>query len=757
MAEAAPPPPIEDVTVDLYQRPSSPSSLPLPFHHLARPSTAAPSSDDDDSADITPFIHSADPEHPALPSTPTRSSSSSASSSSSSSAYSCSSSPLSWRYAVASVGCCLVTCSLLLASVGVVLTLAAEGRLVELPQVRASILSLGLWLHPNDPLPPCDAHPWLSAGSIQRTDPQPSLLLAPLDTFLVQHCLGWGVDAVDPALDTSASSPSNCTRSVPITSPSVVTSSSPLPTPSTSHLTCNLSPASVMSTFFPDQLALYPGVLTHLPQPSCDRGVFVVMDEPYRDGMGNHMWSQAMDVALALALNATVVHDDFHASHAETEGMRMREAVFRLSEWDAPREWWDRCDPSSMVRRNEVTVEHVFYDFHPLNPALADLRAQIRLLQVILAREAGTLHMNATLDANSTFRFLDADSLNYTDVSLPRVDFISPGMTIHFKGIQLTHDSAYQGGLYPPAFAVSRIMEMRYISQQDGWRRKLFPMDLEDLEEGGGRRSGGSGSAVEQPLRSWRTSDLIHVAVPVRRGDVTAGTAGKDLKLVLDLRQRAVTDEAVVQLLAQMVNLTRALPSFDLPSFSSTSPIQLAGPDVLSRMRFTVYSEGRSEDFVELILALQALGLREEQVRLHLGGRPSWVFNLMVESDVNVLAPSSFSYAAACYFNTESLKVGSGWSWGRFWGCRNFVFAPWVRYVPAHPDGPVWSVRNISQPQTWRIEDEADFQQRLVRLLQRKFEQRRRLEPIVVDNYRGEYPPQWVYGQRRQRDVEIAV
>ena len=56
----------------------------------------------------------------------------------------------------------------------------------------------------------------------------------------------------------------------------------------------------------------------------------------------------------------------------------------------------------------------------------------------------------------------------------------------------------------------ARILEMRYLAQQDGWRARLFPQDLEDVDAAEDR--------AQKPLRSWRTSDRIHVAVHIRRG-----------------------------------------------------------------------------------------------------------------------------------------------------------------------------------------------------------------------------------------------
>ena len=759
-------------TPSTFPSPSHSQSAPLPHHAVVV------LSDDDDSGDCTPFIpgkdglsdvdEDDDDPLPSLPSTHERVASYDVASSPSSSSSSSLCLPkMGWQCSAATFGVCLLSPLFLLACVSLALSLTGDRRLLHsLQSHSSSLLHVNLsqmdWLQPGSSgqLPACEPHSRLKVASVDRSDQQPSLLLQSLDTLLVQQCLGWGVDPVEPIDPASSSDSSSSSSSYPSTCvpPPPPAPTSALTLPSTPlHLTCNLSPSSLMSTFFPSELLTYPGVLTHLPNPSCDTGVYVVIDEPYRDGMGNHLWSYAMAVSYAMAMNATVVHDDFHASHAETEGMRMREAVFRFEEWEVSREWWDRCTVDSSVRRNEVWVDYMHFDFNPLDPILAETRAKVRALQVGLAQEAGTAYMNASLEANTTYSYLDAETLSYAQVSLPRVDFISPGVTVRFKGIRLTHDFEYKEGLYPPSLHVSRVLEMRYLSQQDGWRKRLFPKDLEDLDTqvAEGKEEGAEVANVQRPLRSWRTSDRIHVAVPVRRGDVTAGTAGKELNMVLDLRHRVVTDDATMQLLAQLVNLTRALPSFNLSS--STSPTQLAGPDVLSRMLFTVYSEGKGEDFITLVQSIRALGLRDEQVRLQLGGRTSWTFNLMVESDVQVLAPSSFSYAAACYFNTESLKVGSGWSWGRFWACRNFVFAPWTRYTPNNPGTSVWSMNDLPHPQRWRMDNETDFQERLVRLVQRKAEQRRRLEPIVVDNYRPDYPPQWLYARREQHDQEIVV
>ena len=437
------------------------------------------------------------------------------------------------------------------------------------------------------------------------SDTSLSSLLYPTDALLVQTCLGWGVDSPLPIATSQCPSPSSSPPS---------SLAQPFNAASPHHLQCQLSPSSIISTFFPTHLALHPGLLTHFPTPSCSHGVYVIVEEPYRDGMGNAMWSYAISLAWAMALNATVIHDDFQNSHSESEGVRLREEVLRFSEWEASKEWWDRCAPTSSVRANEVWVEYQHFDFSPHDDLLYSTRDQVRSLQVSLASQANTGHMGASLTATSTVRFLSEQHGNYSEVTLPRVDFISPGVTVHFKGIRLTHDWEYKGSLYPPAIEVSRILEIRYLAQQDGWRDRLFPHDLDDLSGGrGGEMAATSG--LRAPFRSWRTSDRIHVAVPVRRGDVTRGTAGSDLTVNLDLRQRAVTDVAILQILQQTTALVKAIDAFNTsstpsPSSLSSLPATLTGTDLLSRFLITVYSEGNADDFAELIAGIVQLRLR---------------------------------------------------------------------------------------------------------------------------------------------------
>ena len=320
--------------------------------------------------------------------------------------------------------------------------------------------------------------------------------------------------------------------------------------------------------------------------------------------------------------------------------------------------------------------------------------------------------------------------------------------------------------MYAPSLEVSKLLEMRYLSQQDGWRRRLFPQDLEPpASKARGRQLGGLSTRgkLTRGSLSWQSSETIHVSIPIRRGDVTSGMAGNNLQFHLDLRNRVMTDQAVLGMINSSLQLIRAMPPslFNLSSSGSSlhssapSTVQ-SGQDIEDRLMLTVYSEGRPEDFAELHSGLLSLGLQPHQVRLQLGGRTSVMLALIVESDLVFLSPSSFSHAAACYFNTESLKVGSGWTIGRFWGCRNFHYARWTHFLPAQRNSSVFQSAAITQPQQWAIQDGDDFQSRLLRLVRRKEEQRRRLDPVVLDNYH-DYPPEWLFRSREQRDAEVQV
>ena len=552
--------------------------------------------------------------------------------------------------------------------------------------------------------------------------------LSHFDAALVQHCLGWGTDLTLPA-------------SSALTSPTASAAS---------LLTCQVSPATVMSTFFTRLHSLYPSVTTHQPSFSCHTGLYLVMDFPYRDGMGNSMWSYALGVGVAMALNATLVHDWFSATHDQEEGNMQRDAHFRFAEWEVSREEWDRCGPETSVKQHQRTIDTMYEEWLWNSEELHKTRTLIRQKQVELAQAANLTHLAASATATASYRFLNftsAASLSaaYASVSLPVVLHESPGITIHIKSFSLHQDWGYEPGMMAPSLAVAEVLEARYVAQQDEWRRRLQRDDS------------------EQARVSRLGMETVAVAIPVRRGDITMGTEGSALTIPLDLRQRVMTDAAVVQILNQTLTLVRNIRphsiTYNSSTFTSTLTSALSGQHILDRMRFTIYSEGSPAGFTRLIDSLTALGIPQSHIRLSLNGRASRVFSLLTEADVIYMAPSSYSYASACYFNSESVKIGSGWTYSRFAGCRNFVYAPWTRYLPREIKAgeKQLSASVIGREQEWHVEDEHDFVQRVVRLVERKREQRRRLEPIVVDNYSERYPITWTFRTKTmdQREMQL--
>jgi hypothetical protein len=259
----------------------------------------------------------------------------------------------------------------------------------------------------------------------------PAVRLTPLDAVVVQQCLGWGSEVQLDVLPSASS-----------LLPSSSSSSSPrrIASGAESLLTCSLSPSSMVSTFFSAYHSQFPGLLTHMPQLSCDRGVFVLIDNPYRDGMGNSMWSYGVAVSIAMALNATLVHDLFIATHDEAEGNNQRDSLFRFGEWEAHREWWERCAATTSVKQNIVWLDQVPFDWAANDPVMANARQRVRQLQVQLAAAANTSFMGQTLNATSSVRFLNTSSFLYETITLPRVDFISPGITVRVKAIYTTSE-----------------------------------------------------------------------------------------------------------------------------------------------------------------------------------------------------------------------------------------------------------------------------------------------------------------------------
>ena len=260
----------------------------------------------------------------------------------------------------------------------------------------------------------------------------PAVRLTPLDAVVVQQCLGWGSEV---ALDVLPSALSLLSSS----------SQRRLGSGAESRLTCSLSPSSMVSTFFSAYHSQFPGLLTHMPQLSCDHGVFVLIDNPYRDGMGNSLWSYALAVSIAMALNATLVHDPFIATHDEAEGNSQRDSLFRFGEWEAHREWWERCGAKTLVKQNTVWLDQQPYDWAANDPTLVATRQRIREIQVQQAAAANTSFMGQTLTGLSTVRFLNTSTFLYSNIQLPRVDFISPGITVRVKAIYATSELRQHG------------------------------------------------------------------------------------------------------------------------------------------------------------------------------------------------------------------------------------------------------------------------------------------------------------------------
>ena len=590
----------------------------------------------------------------------------------------------------------------------------------------AVVLLLVVFLFSNGASYGCD--PQLVAAAESFPLSASSTHLSHFDAALVQHCLGWGTDLLVPASSTLQPASAHS---------------------ATTALTCQLSPATVMSTFFPHLHTLYPSVTSHQPAFSCHRGLYLVLDWPYRDGMGNSMWSYALGVGVAMALNATLVHDWFSATHDEEEGNMQRDAQFRFGEWEVSREAWERCGANSSVKQHQLTVDTMYEEWRWDSAELHKTREAIRQKQVELAAAANLTHLGASSTATASYRFLNFTSATsllaaYVSLSLPAVLHDSPGMTIHIKSFQLHQDWGYEPGVMTPSLAVAEVLEARYLAQQDEWRRRL------------------QHDESEQQRVSRLAMETVAVAIPVRRGDITMGTEGSELTIPLDLRMRVMTDAAIVQILNQTLTLVRNVQphsiAYNSSTFTSTATSALSGQQLLDRMRFTIYSEGSPAGFTRLVEALVTLGIPRSHIQLALNGRASVVFNLLTEADVLYMAPSSYSYASACYFNSESVKIGSGWTYSRFAGCRNFVYAPWKRYLPRQiaPGEKVVSTSEIGREQEWYVEDERGFVERIVRLVERKREQRRRLEPIVVDNYSEWYPISWTYHTKAQQPFELA-
>ena len=554
---------------------------------------------------------------------------------------------------------------------------------------------------------------------------------------------------------------------------------------------CPVPPSSIVSTFFPSFLQLYPSVLTHRPRFSCDRGTYLWVDWQYTDGMGNSLWAYSVVLSVAMAVNATILSFPFIATHTEAESNEERRLLFAFDEWEVDRARWESCPSQSAVKANQLTLPRITAEYTAGEPMLHSARQWMRAVQVEQAAAANSTHLNASLTATSSYRYM-TPHFTYTTVSLPRVDNDGPGLTVHLK--ELGIDGPWTLGMFAPGVEVAKVHEIRWMAQQMHWRGHTQPVEsvepvkpvelassvLPSIPSSFSSASASSASSANRssseaisssPTAVWLTSDDIHVAIPVRRGDVSGGTAGGQLLISIDMRARVMTDAAIAQLLNQTIAVVRSIaanssaPSLPLPSASEQSfpvryePSPLSGRELVSRLIFTIYSEGPADGFTVLTDTLRLNGIDASRVRLRVNEKASRTFALLASSDLLLLSPSSFSYAASCYFNSEGVHVGSGWSFNRFAGCHNFVDAEWRRYI-VRPDEVRQGERyipaeDVSVPQWWAMDEhnEAELRRRVERLVARKERQRWAVEPIVQDNFREDYPRQWMFDADRPQLV----
>ena len=536
----------------------------------------------------------------------------------------------------------------------------------------------------------------------------------------------------------------------------------------TQTVRCPVAPALIVSTFFPDYLQLYPSVLSHTPHFDCERGTYLWVDWQYTDGMGNSLWAYSVVLSLAMSINATILALPFIATHIEYESHEERQKHFAFDEWEVHRSRWEQCAPESAVKRNQYTLPKTTSEYVASEPELHTVRNWMREVQTTQAAAANTTHLRASLTDRAEYRYMSAD-WTYQTISLPRVDNDGPGLTVHLK--ELGIDGPWSLGMFAPGIEVAKVNEIRWIAQQLHWRRHTHPVEEPATPATTSSTAVPTASPSEgsftAPTAVWLTSDDIHVAIPVRRGDVSGNTAGGQLLISIDMRSRVMTDIAIAHLLNQTIaviqSITANTSSTTLPSPTETirsfhvanPPSPLSGREIVSRMIFTIYSEGPPDGFAVITDALLAAGIDLSRIRLRLNEKTSNTFTLLAQSDLILLAPSSFSYAAACYFNSEGIHIGSGWMFSRFVGCHNFIYAQWRRYIINHDEVKEGErfipAEDISTPQWWGMDEEeaAELKRRVERLVARKERQRWSVEPIVLDNFREDYPRRWMYDHER--------
>ena len=486
-----------------------------------------------------------------------------------------------------------------------------------------------------------------------------------------------------------------------------------VPTPPGEGSKCPISPAVVVLSHFSELQQQHPTVLTHRPLFSCYYGTYLLIDEPTSTvRTAQPLWVYTLALSLALALNATLVNPSVSSDPPETD--HSLAGFLHFGEWGVSRNEWEACQRFTPVKDNVLVIDEPVVRNWPVDsPQLRRAREWIRLTQSELADQLNTQGLQQHELAEVSVPYVDA-RLQPAEAQLPRVDAVGPGMTVRVKSVGRTwlseaEDARYEPGLFPPALAVSSVLEARYIAMQHLWRHT----GLHQYASVPALLPAAPPVAVPTTsfsVLSWLTSPVLQIAIPIRGEAVPrAHTPG------------ALPPHAVIALLNRTISAIRGINVDDYPALTSPA-VRVAGQDVLARAMFTVYSDGRAEFFAGVLSFLLSVGLSTSQVRLSVnGGEPS-PFALIVESDVVVLSAYSrfVDAAAACYFNSESVKAVTGISRARFYGCRNVV----------------------------RVEEgEKELRTRVARLISRKELQRSSVHPIVKDNWSlPDDPPSWLYG-----------
>ena len=173
------------------------------------------------------------------------------------------------------------------------------------------------------------------------------------------------------------------------------------------------------------------------------------------------------------------------------------------------------------------------------------------------------------------------------------------------------------------------------------------------------------------------------------------------------------------------VNLYRYIPnSANIPliiSIIKSLPVHLE-----KKYLITIYSEGVVDDFVDIMKALPQSRCR---LSFFLNGRTSETFNRFVRDDILIYGSSTFSLASGI-FNSRQLKIGPFHNRARVHGMRNHL--------------TLFLTQNHS---AFRITDEKVnlMKQRIKYVWEEKQRQRRTYHPLWLDNYRLNYPEEYMF------------